>query len=174
MQLCEDQWSYRKPDTFPVHVSLISSLVWNGFCWHKGSNLALARLYCLVTQASVVLHISAACPATDMLCWEWMQISWFLHARFLPLVSCFLQFKKCWSNLCALHREKKKFYLQCKLLVLFFCHIKKTLGNSKKQNRDLIPSTIIRYSKQDFANFWKKQDTWLLDKCMQLTQHGRK
>ena len=101
----------------------------------------------------------------------------FLHLHFLPLVSCVLQFEKCWPNLCALHTDKKRFYLQCKLLILFWCCIKKP---GKQQGTKWGFNPFYHYSTEQarFCKVLKKNQTlrhWTnLCSEPQCMQHGRK
>lgn len=102
----------------------------------------------------------------------------FLHAHFLPIVSCFLQFETCWSNLCALHTDKKSFHLQSKLLVLFLCHIKKP---GKQQGIKWGFNPFYHYSTEQtrFCKLLKKKPTlshWtnICSEPRCTTEHGRK
>lgn len=156
--ICEDQSSYRKPDTFQIHVTLIPSHVWIGFCWHKGSNLALARWSYLMTSSRWVQSFISLLPDLQLICSAGNGNNTLIpHAHFLPLVSCLVKFEKFWSNLCALHTGKKRIYIQHKLLDLLLCCIKNT-GVQQRIKWGFSPFYHYSTEKQDFKVL-KKTDT---------------
>lgn len=96
-----------------------------------------------------------------------MEIPWFLHVHFLPLVSCLLEFEKCLSNLCASHTAtKKRLYIQCKSLDLLLCCIENT-GVQQGITWGFNPFYHYAAEKTRFLSFWKNQTLQPLDKYMQ-------